>query len=193
MTPPSPSSLPPSFFIHYHSIIVLYIGIFSLLILVKCCRETIQIMCTPVSFQRQDSFNNSAFGQMLQISQTSVRCVQNERSCFLFSTSLLPPRTLSSPPPPWDGCFWWGRPMDKLIHHTDSAFGGKPHFGPVLQPSSFPAWPFHKNDSQFWQPRSYLTVSCFSHFRFVWHLFLLICLTFIQFTVMSDLKTKNVI
>ena len=94
-----PPSLPPSFFIHYHSIIVLYIGIFSLLILVKCCRETIQIINVPVSFQRQDSFNNSAFGQMLHISQTSVRCVENERSCFLFSTSLLPPRTLSSPPP----------------------------------------------------------------------------------------------
>ena len=84
--------------------------------------------------------------------------VHSECSCFLFSTSLLPPRTLSSPPLAWDGCFWWGRPLDKLIHHTGSTFGGK------SSSSSFPTWPFDKNDSRFWQPVTLLTVSHVSHF-----------------------------
>ena len=46
------------------------------------------------------------------------------------------------------------RPLDKLIHHTDSGFGGKPHFGATI----LPTWPFNKNDSQFWQQSTLLTV-----------------------------------
>ena len=36
-------------------------------------------------------------------------------------------------------------PLDRVIHHTKSAFGGKPEFSlPHAPPSSFPSWHFEK-------------------------------------------------
>ena len=79
------------------------------------------------------------------------------------------PWTLSSPPGPrW---MWAGGvgvairhiphtcpscPLDRVIHHTKSAFGGKPEFSlPHAPPSSFPSWYFEKRMIlPFWQLRS---------------------------------------
>ena len=50
-----------------------------------------------------------------------------------------------SPTPPHPPHTCPSCPLDRVIHHTKSAFGGKPEFGlPLVPPSSFPSWHFEK-------------------------------------------------